>query len=127
MPVKYFITDFDGVIVDTMPALTSAFVKILRPLGISESAALSQLRRSMGSPLETQIKDILAADGKSASDSEIERMKTDFSDACEGQPIRIFPAVKETLETIKRQGIFILRDLHFVQQRVRDRQNEAAF
>ena len=52
MEFKYLITDVNGVIFDSMPAIMDAFAKAMRPMGITEEQVFSHLRDSLGSPIE---------------------------------------------------------------------------
>lgn len=108
MAIKYFITDVDGVIFDTMPALISALVCVMRPFGILESQVLSYYRNTLGAPLESQIKGLMNSAGKSIGDDDIKSLILDFWKALAGKPIKLFQGVKETLDLIKSKNIFIM-------------------
>lgn len=108
MKTKYLITDIDGVIFDRMAAIMAAFVKTMGVLGITEEAVTTYMRGSLGAPFESQVKGLLAEDGRTISDEEIHQARCHFWDEFDDKAIKVFPGVKETLINLKAAGIAIL-------------------
>jgi phosphoglycolate phosphatase-like HAD superfamily hydrolase len=91
-----------------MPLYLEAFVKVMLPLGISKSDAISSCLASLGTPVELQARNLLAKFGKKISEADFQKIIADFWKACAGKPIKIFPGVKKTLDDLKLQGISLL-------------------
>jgi phosphoglycolate phosphatase-like HAD superfamily hydrolase len=108
MKTKYFITDVDGVIFDRMAAIRAAFAKTMRALGITEEAVLAYMRGSLGATFESQVKGILAQDGRMISDEDVRQARRRFWDEFDDKAIKLFPGVKDTLDSLKARGIAIL-------------------
>jgi phosphoglycolate phosphatase-like HAD superfamily hydrolase len=108
MKTKYFITDVDGVIFDRMAAIMAAFVKAMGALGITEEAVIVYVRGSLGAPFESQVKGIFAQDGRTISDEDFQQARRRFLDAFDDKSIKLFPGVKDTLDSLKARGIAIL-------------------
>lgn len=109
MNIKYFITDVDGVIFDRMPVYLSAFAQAMKPFNISNDFIRSHVLANLGTPVPIQIQEILKKAGISAKDGKIEKVLKDFWDLCEkNNDIKLFPGIKETLDKIKKQGMFLM-------------------
>lgn len=108
MGTKYFITDVDGVIFDRMEVYSSAFVKVMRPLGISEELLRSRYRGTLGTPIQLQIKGAAADFGAVIGEEDLNKMVEDFWEICAKYPTKLFSGVKETLDKIKNRGIFLM-------------------
>ena len=106
--IKYLITDVDGVIFDTVPVILAAGAKIMQPLGISKELVYSYAKNSLGTPIECQIRGIMAKTGKSINDDEVMELVKNFWNELENNPVELFPSVKETLDGFKNKGIIIL-------------------
>ncbi|MFA5746849.1 MAG: HAD hydrolase-like protein [Candidatus Paceibacterota bacterium] len=108
MNFKYLITDVDGVIFDRMPVYLSAITEVLKPFGFSKEAIRSYFYGSLGTPVGIQIKGILNRSGFDIGDGQMERMLKEFWAISAGNKTNLFPGVKETLEEMKSQGLFIM-------------------
>jgi phosphoglycolate phosphatase-like HAD superfamily hydrolase len=108
MNKKYLITDVDGVIFDRMPVYLSAASKVLKPFGFSEDAVRSSFYGSLGTPVGVQMKRMLDRSGIDISGDRLEKMLQDFWAISAKHQTKLFPGVKETLDEVKKEGIFIM-------------------
>jgi len=104
----YLITDVDGVIFDRMPAIMTAFVEVMRPLGIPEERVISYTQNSLGATFESQTKGLLAESGKTISDDDVRLARRRFWEIFDANQTAVFPGVKDTLEYLKARQIKIL-------------------
>jgi len=107
---NYLICDVDGVIFDRMPMISTALVEAMKSKGVSEALVRDFLRGSLGTPLEIQIRGIMASAGKSIKSDEVKQVIDDFRKAMAagGDKSAIFPGVKATLDKLKSQGVAIM-------------------
>jgi phosphoglycolate phosphatase-like HAD superfamily hydrolase len=108
MAIKYFITDMDGVIFDTMPAILSAFAEAMRPFDFSAKEVSAYCLGSLGSPIESQIQGIMAKAKRSFDKDDVRIINNNFWELMRGQPVKTFFGVKETLDNLKSKNIFLL-------------------
>jgi len=108
MPIKYFITDVDGVIFDRMPVYMSAAAEVLKPFGFSKDAVRSYFYGGLGTPVDVQMKGILGGSDIDIDSGQLKRMLKDFWTIAAKHQTKLFPGVKETLDEIKSREIFLM-------------------
>ncbi|MCU0653578.1 MAG: HAD hydrolase-like protein [Candidatus Pacebacteria bacterium] len=108
MKIKYLITDVDGTIFDTMPAIFSAFAKAMAPRGLSEKQVADWLTGSLGAPMEHQIKGMMAQAGRQIDENGIRQAIDDFKAVIDERSCELFPGVKESLLALKDKGILLM-------------------
>ena len=95
---KAILFDFDGTLADTAPGIVLTMQETFRELGLTVPTP-DAIRQTIGLPLEDAVQ-LFGAESKAAV-----AVYQRLFPACELTHISIFPHVKETLDTLKAQGI----------------------
>ena len=106
--IEYLISDWDGTLVDSMPAYTESFSKTLEEaLGVRRESAKRYYLSTVGSPLSKQLKE----GAKRFANIDVDdttNLEKEFWRNLTGLIPEIIPRAKEFLTQVKRKGIKIV-------------------
>lgn len=106
--VSFVICDWDGTLVDSMPAYVRCFVKALEEFGIDPDILKNYYMSTSGTPLHNQIRDVVKKfAGKDLTDSN-ELEKQFFDHYLQMGDIQTLDGAKDTLVCLKKNGYKIV-------------------
>lgn len=106
--IEYLISDWDGTLVDSMPAYTDSFAKTLHlKFGIDKDQLKTYYKRAAGRALSHQIKEVV----QSFAHVEVEdtrQLEEEFWQNLVGMKPEILHGTKEFLSKLKQKGLRII-------------------
>lgn len=106
--ISYLISDWDGTIIDSMPAKTESFIKVVNEKFHADPATLRQFYNSTaGMPLSFQIKECVRKFANIQIDNSLP-LEEEFYRNLEGSRSIILEGAKDFLKKIKQKGLKVV-------------------